>query len=81
MQTFENAIYQFVACKNRVLFAFNSDKQRTDDIYESVNLKGAVYEPKQNSSSLQSITTSAGFTNVGSMFYKVHSLSSEQVFN
>ena len=28
MQTFENAIYQFVACKNRVLFAFNSDNQR-----------------------------------------------------
>ena len=26
-------------------------------IYESVNLKGAVYEPKQNSFSLQSVTT------------------------
>ena len=28
MQKFEDTIYQFVACKNRVLFAFNSDNQR-----------------------------------------------------
>ena len=28
MQTSEDAIYQFVACKNRVLFASNSDNQR-----------------------------------------------------
>ena len=28
VQTFEDTIYQFVACKNRVLFAFNLDKQR-----------------------------------------------------
>ena len=28
MQTFEDTIYQFVACKNHVLFAFNSDNQR-----------------------------------------------------
>ena len=28
MQTFEDTIYQFVACKNRVLFVFNSDNQR-----------------------------------------------------
>ena len=28
MQTFEDKTYQFVACKNRVLFAFNSDNQR-----------------------------------------------------
>ena len=30
MQTFEDIIYQFVACKNRVLFAFNSDNQRNN---------------------------------------------------
>ena len=29
MQTFENAIYQFVACKEPCSFAFNSDNQRT----------------------------------------------------
>ena len=29
MRTFEDTIYQFVACKNHVLFAFNSDKQRS----------------------------------------------------
>ena len=28
MQTFEDTIYQFVACKNRVLFAFSSHNQR-----------------------------------------------------
>ena len=27
-QTFEDTIYQFIACKNRVLSAFNSDNQR-----------------------------------------------------
>ena len=25
---FEDTIYQFIACENRVLFAFNSDNQR-----------------------------------------------------
>ena len=49
-------------------------------IYESVNLKGVVYEPKQNSFSFQSISTCAGFGNVDPIFYKVYSLSSEQVF-
>ena len=29
MQTFEDTIYQFIACKNCVLFAFSSDNQRT----------------------------------------------------
>ena len=43
-------------------------------IYESVNLKGAEYEPKQNSSSLQSITICTCFGNIGPIFYKVHSL-------
>ena len=28
MQTFEDTIYQFIAYKNRVIFAFNSDNQR-----------------------------------------------------
>ena len=28
MQTFEDTIYQFVACKNCVLFAYNSDNQK-----------------------------------------------------
>ena len=28
MQTFEDTIYQFVACKNCLLLAFNSDNQR-----------------------------------------------------
>ena len=28
MQTSEDTIYQFMACKNCVLFAFNSDNQR-----------------------------------------------------
>ena len=50
-------------------------------IYESVNLKGVAYEPKQNSFSLQFIATCAGFANVGPIFHRVHSLSSEQVFN
>ena len=48
-------------------------------IFELVNLKGVVYEPKQNSFSLQSITACTGFANVGLTFYKVNSLSSEQV--
>ena len=43
-------------------------------IYESVNLKGIVYEPKQKSVSLQSISTCTGFA-------EVHLLRSEQVFN
>ena len=50
-------------------------------IYKSVNLRGAVYEPKQNSFSFRSIARCTGFANVGPIFYKVHSLSSEQVFN
>ena len=50
-------------------------------IYESVNLKGVVYEPKQNSSSLQSVTTRTGFTKVGSIFYEVHLLSFKTSFN
>ena len=49
-------------------------------IYESVNLKGVVYELKQNSFSLRSITTCTGFANVDPVFCTVHSLSSEQVF-
>ena len=40
-------------------------------IYESVNLKGVVYEPKQNSFSLQSITTCTGFANVSLTFIKL----------
>ena len=32
MQTFENAIDQFVACKEPCSFAFNSDNQRTNHI-------------------------------------------------
>ena len=28
METFEDTVYQFVACKNFVLFAFSSDNQR-----------------------------------------------------
>ena len=44
-------------------------------IYESENLKAVVYEIKQNSFSLQSITTCAGFANVDSIFYKVDSMS------
>ena len=31
MQTFEDTIYQFVACKNHVLFVLNSDNQRGPD--------------------------------------------------
>ena len=31
MQTFEDTVYQFVDCKNGVLFAFNSDNQRIPD--------------------------------------------------
>ena len=40
-------------------------------IYESVNVKGAVYKPKQNSFtsfSFQSITTCTGFASVGLIF-------------
>ena len=48
-------------------------------IYESVKLKAVLYKPKHFS--FQSITTCTGFANVGSIFYKVHSLSFEQVFN
>ena len=50
-------------------------------IYESVNLKGVVFEPKQNSFCLQSLTTPTGFANVGPIFYEVHSLCSEQACN
>ena len=60
-----------------LLYYYGETKGTIND--ESVNLKGAVYEPKQNSFNLQSVST--GFTNVGSIFYKVRSLSSEQVFN
>ena len=50
-------------------------------IYESVNLKGVVYKAKQSCFSLQSVTTCTGFANIGEIFYKVHSLTSKQVFN
>ena len=50
-------------------------------IYESVNLKGVVWEPKQNSFRLNSFLTRTGFANVGPIFYKVHFLNSEQIFN
>ena len=39
-------------------------------IHESVNLKGVVYEPKQNSFSIQSFTKSTGFANVGPALVK-----------
>ena len=45
-------------------------------IYGSLNLKGAVYESKQNSESLQ-----VQVLQTLPDFYKVHSLSSEQIFN
>ena len=48
-------------------------------IYESVNLKGVVYEPKQNSFSLQSVFKCTGFANFDLFFYEANSLSSEQV--
>ena len=38
-------------------------------IYESVNLKRVVYEPKQYSFSFQSMTRCTGFANVGPIFY------------
>ena len=41
-------------------------------IYESVDLK-------ENSFSLQPIATRTGFANAGPVFYKVHSVSFEQV--
>ena len=31
-QTFEDTIYQFVTCKDRVLSAFNADSQRTGNL-------------------------------------------------
>ena len=55
----------------------NNYAETKEIIYESVNLKGVVPEPKQNTFSLQSITTSTGFANIGPIFYKVHELSSE----
>ena len=39
-------------------------------IYESVNLKGVVYEPKQNSFSLQSITTRTVLQTLARSFIK-----------
>ena len=50
-------------------------------LHGSVNLKGVVYEPKQNSFSFQSINTCTDVAVVGPIFYKVHPLSSEQVFS
>ena len=49
-------------------------------IYESVNLKGVMYEPKQNSFRLQSISNCTGFATADPIFYKAHALSTEQVF-
>ena len=49
-------------------------------IDESVNLK-VVYEPKQNSFGFGISQQLQVFSNVGSIFYKVHSLISEQFFN
>ena len=46
MQTFENAIYQFVACKELCSFAFNSDNQRiiTTSIQKKCNnLNSYIY--------------------------------------
>ena len=39
-------------------------------IYESVNLKGVVYEPKQNSFGFQSITTRIGLQTLARSFIK-----------
>ena len=36
MQTCEDIIYQFVACKNHVLFAFNADNQRLTCVMKQV---------------------------------------------
>ena len=51
-----------------------SYSENKEMIYESVNLKGAEYEPKQNSSSLHSIATCTCSGNIDPIFYKVHSL-------
>ena len=45
-------------------------------IHDSLNLKGVVYEPKKIFQS-----SCKRFANIGPIFYKVHSLRSEQVFN
>ena len=50
-------------------------------IYESVSLQGVMYERKQNSMGLQSITMCSDLAKVGPILYKVHSLNSEQVFS
>ena len=83
LNRFSICFYQglFTRCHlyHRILLYYYAETNEM--IYESVNLKGVVYEPKQNSFSLQTITIHTGFTNVGAIFYKVHSLSCEQVFN
>ena len=49
-------------------------------IYESVNLKEVVYKPKQTVSAF-SLSPHVQVFKRWSYLYKVHSLSSEQVFN
>ena len=53
-----------------ILLHYYAETNRGNDLYESVNLKRFVYE---NSFSLQSITTSTSFADLGAIFYKVHS--------
>ena len=51
-------------------FELVSYSENKEMIYESVNLKGAEYEPKQNSSSLQSITTCTCLETLARSFIK-----------
>ena len=60
-------------------FVLLSWNQRSDLWISEV--ERSCVRTKQNSFTLYSITTRTDFANVGSIFYKVHSLSSEQFFD
>ena len=58
-----------------LLYYYAETKQM---IYESVNLKGVLYKPKQNCISLQRIITCTDFANIGLIFC-VHCISLQRI--
>ena len=65
---FYQALFTRWDLHHRILLYYYAEKKEM--IYESVNLKGVVYEPNQNSFGLQSITTRIGLQTLARSFIK-----------
>ena len=83
-QTFKDTIYQFVACKNRVLSAFNSDNQRKKLITYIFSLLPSAQAISSSPSESVSVISGSSMTAVRLAFEAMTlktPLASSQFFN